>query len=377
MEGITTPSAAPAAKSPASSRFVSLVALLVILGSSLHCDAQFSPISARRGLQQEDAWFNTEDAKRTIDIILSWQTPSGGWAKNYSQSRLYKPGDSYGTWDGVATIDNGFTYTELRLLARAYTVTKRPEVLTAFNRGLDFLFTMQYPSGGWPQRYPVSTDDYDRYITFNDDAMTNVIYLLRDIPIRPEFAFIDTDRRAKAQAAFDRGVECILNCQITVNGKLTGWCAQHDPVTFEPRGARAFELASISGDEGAAIAILLMKIEHPSDRVKRAIDAAAAWFAASKMTGVRLTRVPPSTTQSSRKLDRVLVQDPAAPPLWARFYDIETNRPFYCGRDGVKRWSLAEIEFERRSGYNWVGPWGDDVAAEYAKWKKRQAADGH
>jgi PelA/Pel-15E family pectate lyase len=74
-------------------------------------------------------------------------------------------------------------------------------------------------------------------------------------------------------------------------------------------------------------------------------------------------------------MDRVIVQDPAAPPLWARFYDIETNRPFYCGRDGVKRWSLAEIEFERRSGYNWVGPWGADVAEEYAQWTKRQGGE--
>ena len=49
----------------------------------------------------------------------------------------------------------------------------------------------------------------------------------------------------------------------------------------------------------------------------------------------------------------MVVADPTAPPIWARFYEIGTNRPFFCGRDGVKKYSLAEIEHERRIGYAW------------------------
>jgi PelA/Pel-15E family pectate lyase len=70
------------------------------------------------------------------------------------------------------------------------------------------------------------------------------------------------------------------------------------------------------------------------------------------------------------------VDDPSAEPLWARYYDIETNRPFFCGRDGVKKWSLAEIEPERRSGYAWLRPWGAKVMKEYGKWSAKHGHAG-
>ena len=65
----------------------------------------------------------------------------------------------------------------------------------------------------------------------------------------------------------------------------------------------------------------------------------------------------------------MIVPDPNAPPLWARFYEIDTNRPFFCGRDGVKKYAMAEIEPERRNGYAWYGNWGRRVAERYARWK--------
>jgi len=65
------------------------------------------------------------------------------------------------------------------------------------------------------------------------------------------------------------------------------------------------------------------------------------------------------------------VKDPSAPPLWARFYDIETGRPFFCGRDGVKKSTFAEIERERRNGYAWYGNWGERLAKDYAAWQIR------
>ena len=51
--------------------------------------------------------------------------------------------------------------------------------------------------------------------------------------------------------------------------------------------------------------------------------------------------------------DRVVVQDPSAPPLWARYYDLEQNIPIFCGRDGRIVYSMAEVERERRAGYRW------------------------
>ena len=67
-----------------------------------------------------------------------------------------------------------------------------------------------------------------------------------------------------------------------------------------------------------------------------------------------------------------MVADPSAPPLWARFYELGTNRPMFCGRDGVKRYSLAEIEYERRNGYSWYtdSP-AELLQKDYPAWRSR------
>src|SRR4029453_17622441 len=115
------------------------------------------------------------------------------------------------------------------------------------------------------------------------------------------------------------------------------WCAQHDEVTLAPAAARAYELPSISGSESVGVTMLLMDLKNPNDRVKQAVRAAVEWFDSAKVVGKRMGVVPDPSVPGGR--DRRIIDDPNAPPQWARFYDIETNKPFYCGRDGVKKWS--------------------------------------
>ena len=57
---------------------------------------------------------------------------------------------------------------------------------------------------------------------------------------------------------------------------------------------------------------------------------------------------------------------------WARFYDLETNRPFFCDRDGIKKYDISEIGHERRNGYSWYNKDGSKVLKRYEKWKKEQ-----
>ncbi|HVT82217.1 MAG TPA: pectate lyase [Phycisphaerae bacterium] len=348
------------------SRLTMFLASLLLASPALAADApSFS--------SRPDSWFATDEAHRTLDNILSWQGHGPGnimgWPKAYDATQP-RPADGGGIeWEGTATIDNGATYTELRLLARAITLEKddaRKKILRdAFDKGLDAAFAAQYDNGGWPQRWP-KPNNYGSHITFNDNAMTRLLQLLKEAGAgSAPFAFVDDERKKKAQAAYDKGIDCILKCQIIAGGKLTGWCAQHDENTLKPANARAYELASISGSEGGEILSLLMKIEKPDDRVKKAIDAGAAWFAAAKITGKRIQN---TTTNGQR--DRVLVDDPAG-ILWARFYDVDTGKPIFCGRDGIKKKSLAEIEQERRAGYAWYGNWGANVEREYTAWKKR------
>ena len=50
------------------------------------------------------------------------------------------------------------------------------------------------------------------------------------------FSFVDESRRSAAGQGFGSGIQCILKCQIKVNGKLTIWCAQHDETRSNPAG---------------------------------------------------------------------------------------------------------------------------------------------
>ena len=67
-----------------------------------------------------------------------------------------------------------------------------------------------------------------------------------------------------------------------------------------------------------------------------------------------------------------VVPDPEAPVLWARFYELGTDRPIFIGRDKVIRYALAEIERERRAGYGYYnGSAASLLKTNYAGWMKR------
>ena len=309
-------------------------------------------------LKKPASWFSSNDGRKTTDCILSWQSEHGSWPKNTDTTRKEYTGDNSklkGTFDNKATTD------ELRYLARAYHATKDHRCEKAFLKGFDHILEAQYPNGGWPQYFPLSKQ-YHRHITFNDGSMVRIMEFLREITISEDYAFLDKTRRIAAKKAFDRGIDCIVKCQIVVNGKPTVWCAQHDEVTLEPAPARTYELATLSGAESAGILLLLMSLENPSQDVVRAIKAGAEWFDASKIEGIRVEKVDG---------DRTLIPDDKAPPLWARFYEIKSNRPIFCDRDGIVCYSIAEIGKERRNGYAWYGNWGEKVAKTHAKQQKR------
>ena len=113
-----------------------------------------------------------------------------------------------------------------------------------------------------------------------------------------------------------------------------------------------------------------MGVEHPDHRIVEAIEAAIAWFNSSQVSGIRWIEKEDKTQPGG--FDRTVVKDPQAPPLWARFYELGTNRPVFEGRDNVVRYSVLEIEPERRNGYGW---YTDEPAKlinkDYPAWQKR------
>jgi pectate lyase len=337
--------------------------VLVVLGTAATDVRAATSAPWKTYAQKPDDWYRGPEGTKVTANILSHQSRLGDWPKNADNSAEPYTGDP----DKIkGTFDNGATVGELRFLARAYRATGDVKDNDAFLKGLDHILAAQYPTGGWPQSSPPGKG-YARHITFNDNTMINLMEFLRDLAGSDDFGFVDARRRSAARRAFDAGIACILKSQIDVDGTLTVWCAQHDEVTLEPRPARTFELVSLSGSESAGILLLLMSLDRPGPEVVRAVEGGAQWFEKSKLTGIREKIV---------NGDKVIVPDPTAPPLWARFYEIPTNRPIFSGRDGMKRYDIAEIEPERRKGYAWYGNWGSKVADQYAKWartKKPQA----
>lgn len=327
-----------------------------------------------KGIMRETSptFFQTKEACRIGDQILLYQRVTGGWPKNIDmakplsdEERAQVMADKQKRDD--STTDNGATNMQLTYLARLYQATGEQRYRDAFRNGIDYLLSGQYENGGWPQFWP-NPQGYQVHITYNDDAMVNTMNMLREVAEQREpyqGDITDKQQRNRAKKAFDKGIECILVTQIVTDGQPTVWCQQHDKDTYLPTSARSYELASYCSAESANILRLLMSLPNPDERVKKAIHGAMRWFDKYKLTGLRLCR---NGAWNSPDRDTWLEEDPTAPPLWARYYDLERCEPFVCDRDGVPRRRLDQIGSERRNGYAWYSDNPRSLFAEYEQW---------
>jgi len=322
-----------------SSRFLLLLCFLWFVVSA---DAQKKP----------DEWFAGAEALRIADNLLLYQRNSGGWPKDIDMAKPLSESNQATLLreksETDSTIDNGATYTQLNFLARVYTAQHQERHRESFFKGFDYLIKAQYPNGGWPQFYP-NLSGYYKHITFNDGAMIGVMKLMRDVAsAKRSYTFVGEARRASAAKAVEKGIDCILKTQVVIKGRRTVWCAQHDEVTFAPAPARKYEVVSLSGGESVDVVRFLMSIKNPSTAVVEAIEAAVTWFRESEL------------------------KDSAGAPVWARFYEMGTNRPIFVGRDGVVKYNIAEIDEERRNGYRWyVDEAATLLKTDYPAWRQR------
>jgi len=337
-------------------------------------------------LNETAAWYAGADARRRADNVVSFQTPAGGWSKNFNPAdHPRQPGEGFSHdntshfladgdndrpadlhWTYIGTFDNDATITELVFLAKIASAADAKTGAAwraSFQRGLDYVYAAQYPNGGWPQVWPLDGGYHDA-ITFNDGAMVHVLTLLRDVAAgKDEFAFVSTAERARAAASARRGLDCVLAAQITVGGHRTVWCQQHDLLTLAPTSARNYEMPSASGSESAGIVLFLMQDPAPSPAVVAAVHAAAAWFEKTKIKDIVFKPSPDGT-------GREIIPTPGAGPLWARYAEIGTDRPLFGDRDKTIHDDVSEISKERRNGYSWFGDNPKRVLDHYAKWAK-------
>lgn len=321
-------------------------------------------------------WYASDEAKSTADSVLKYQTQIGGWAKNQN----YHLGFNQKEWAAIkltgigATFDNGATLMELKFLAKMYNKVKDQRYKDAFDKGLAYILEAQYDNGGWPQFYPFrkggNSISYNTHITFNDNAMVNIMRFLKDIIDYSDLYTpmeIGKDDIEITKLAFEKGIKCILNTQIRVNNQPTVWCAQHDEFTLVPANARAYELASFSGAESVDIVFLLMDVKNPSNEIINAVKGAVNWFDTHKIEGIKLKFV----INSDGLRDVIVVEDENSSPLWARFYDLETELPFFCDRDGIKRDTFAELGYNRRTGYSWYTSNPSKLIGKFPEWSKK------
>ena len=316
-----------------------------------------------------------EDLLQRANNILLHQRNTGGWPSNYdrdaklseTQRKQLQPDKA----KNDSTIDNGATHREIRILAKSYHRIGNQQFRDAAVTGIKYLLQAQYDNGGWPQRFP-RPSSYHQHITYNDDAMIGVMNLFHDIVQgSDDLKFVSGDIRRQCDQALQRGLQCILKTQIRVDGRLTAWCAQHDAKTLAPAKARSYELPSISGNESVGIVRYLMKIEDPNNDVVAAIEGAISWFESAQLKGLRQVKVEAPAAPNGR--DIKVIPDPTAPPLWARFYDLQTQQPIFCSRDGIPKKTIAEISHERRNGYSWLGTYAAELLLKhYPPWKKNR-----
>ncbi len=318
------------------------------------------------------AWLGSAEGRRTAACVLSWQTPSGGWSKHVPTSQeMRRPGERWNQgrrWAYVGTIDNGATTGQIKFLAASRQATGDASCREAVLRGLDYLLTAQYPNGGWPQVYPL-TGGYQDCVTYNDDAMFHVLDLLQDAARGGGvWSVVDAERRRRCERAATRGVECLLASQVVVNGRRTVWCAQHDALTLAPAPARIYEKVSLSGDESVGVVRFLMSLEKGDPRVAKSVEDACRWFQETALHGIRFEKGPGGAR---------LIPDATAPPLWARFYEIGSNRPIFCGTNGQVKYELAAIDEERRNGYTWYNDRASKLLnVDLPAWRARRTQTG-
>lgn len=312
--------------------------------------------------------------------MLLYQLPIGGWGKQLEDKSVVNyelPVDKTllkkikSTGDDHATIDNNATSREINALIKAYAATKNPDYLKSAEKGIGYLLQMQYGNGGFPQYYP-NTGLYRKQVTYNDNAMINALTVLYNVAEgKNGFDVVDSKLKEKSKTAVQKGIDCILKTQILQKGVPSIWGDQYNEITLQPEKARAFEPVSLATAESVGIVRFLMMQPVVTPKIEKSVKSAVQWFSANDIEGYSY-----NVAKQNGKTVRVLAEDKNS-VIWARFYDVVTNKPLFGDRDGSVKYNYYDVSEERRNGYSWYGDFaGKLINKEYPKWlEKNKIAD--
>ncbi len=305
--------------------------------------------------------------------MTTWQLDNGGWEK-WKEKEYQEP------WDGVTqrtyylsegkevgSLADQATTAEIRYIAGVYANTDDFENKSIFKesvlKGVEFVLDAQHDSGGWPQIHPSrdcssSGCNYTSLMTYNDFVIQNSIFLLWDIleKERPfDSGILDDLDMERVDSALRRGLEYVLKSQVVVEGKLTIWGQQHDPLTYNPMPGRYYELACRTAAESVGTTLILLNWENRTPEIRNATWGAVSWFEENMVTGLWYNQVEGEFEELEGSI------------IWYRFYNVSDNQYFMADRDGVKVYNIEKLSEERRKGYLWASNWGLEMILETRK----------
>ncbi len=317
------------------------------------------------------------------DNLLLYQRVDGGWAENQDPARILDDAErtriASESRETGGSFDNRNIYTQVDYLASAYAHTGDERYRDGSLRGIEFILGQQlHTCGGWPHTVP-GTMPYHRHLTIADEVTPGVLKTLRKVASgKGDYGFIPVSVKQRAADAVARGDSCLLRLQVRQGDMLTGWAGQYDETSLQPAQGRSFELPALVVQESVSVTRYLMSIPQPSPDIVAAVEGSVAWLRRVQLHGVRLETFKSTIENYSHHTsenDRRLVEDPAAAPLWARFYALDDSSVILANREGKRVARYAEIPRERRTGYEWYGTWPQKLLdKDYPKWRQRLRA---
>lgn len=277
------------------------------------------------------------DAATNAARALVWgQLACGGWdykidfdPRAERRWRYYhnETGDKPKGRRNTATFDDNNSQAALRCLMAVDRATSDPEIHAAVERAIAFFLKAQFANGAWPQRYPLASKGYSRFYTFNDNAMNDCISTMWE-------AWETYGREACRESAV-RGGRFIIQSQL--KPPQAGWAQQYDH-DLRPAPARWFEPSAVcSAVTVRNIGTLIdLHVGTGDSAFLEPIPAAVEWLRRSTLR----------------------------PRVWARFYELETNRPIYANNDR----KIVYEQVNLRPGYGWKGNY--DPRAQIARYRK-------